>query len=32
MFTGRLYDEGTILRAAMAFERATPWHQQHPTI
>jgi Asp-tRNA(Asn)/Glu-tRNA(Gln) amidotransferase A subunit family amidase len=32
MFTGRLYDEATILRAASAFERATPWHAQHPTV
>ena len=32
MFTGRLYDEATILRAASAFERATPWHTQHPTV
>ena len=32
MFTGRLYDEATLLRAALAFERATPWHTQHPTL
>ena len=32
MFTGRLYDEATILRAALAFEQATPWRTQHPTL
>ena len=32
MFTGRLYDEATILRAASAFERTTPWHAQHPMV
>ena len=32
MFTGRLYDEVTILRVALAFEQATPWHTQHPTL
>lgn len=30
MFTGRLYEEGTLLAAALAFERATEWHTQHP--
>jgi Asp-tRNA(Asn)/Glu-tRNA(Gln) amidotransferase A subunit family amidase len=30
MFTGRLYDEGTPLRVALAFERATKWHTMHP--
>ncbi|HXF06189.1 MAG TPA: amidase [Blastocatellia bacterium] len=30
MFTGRLYDEATLLRVALAFERATEWHKRHP--
>lgn len=30
MFTGGLYDEGTPLRVAMAFEQATKWHTMHP--
>ncbi len=30
MFTGRLYDEGSPLRVALAFERATKWHTMHP--
>jgi Asp-tRNA(Asn)/Glu-tRNA(Gln) amidotransferase A subunit family amidase len=30
MFTGNLYDEAAPLRAALAFERATEWHQKHP--
>ena len=32
MITGRLFEEATILRAALAFERATPWHMQHPAL
>jgi Asp-tRNA(Asn)/Glu-tRNA(Gln) amidotransferase A subunit family amidase len=32
MITGRLYDEGTMLRVALAFERATKWHTMHPTL
>jgi Asp-tRNA(Asn)/Glu-tRNA(Gln) amidotransferase A subunit family amidase len=31
-FTGRLYDEATLLRVALAYERATPWHTMHPAI
>jgi aspartyl-tRNA(Asn)/glutamyl-tRNA(Gln) amidotransferase subunit A len=27
---GRRYEEGTILRAAYAYERATPWHKCFP--
>jgi len=27
---GRAFDEATLLRAARAYERATPWHQMHP--
>ena len=30
MVTGRLYDEATMLRVALAFERATTWHTMHP--
>ena len=30
MATGRLYDEATMLRVALAFERATTWHEMHP--
>jgi Asp-tRNA(Asn)/Glu-tRNA(Gln) amidotransferase A subunit family amidase len=32
MFTGRLYDEGTMLRVALEHERATKWHTMHPTL
>jgi Asp-tRNA(Asn)/Glu-tRNA(Gln) amidotransferase A subunit family amidase len=32
MLTGRLYDEATILGAALAFERATVWHTKNPTL
>ena len=32
MFTGRLYDEGAPLRVALAFERATRWHEMHPKV
>ena len=27
---GRWFEEATLLRAAAAFERATPWHRMHP--
>jgi len=30
MVTGRLYDEATVLRAALAYERATDWHKMNP--
>jgi len=30
MFTGRLYDEATILDIGWQFEQATDWHNQHP--
>ncbi len=30
MFTGGLYDEGSPLRVALAFERATKWHTMNP--
>jgi aspartyl-tRNA(Asn)/glutamyl-tRNA(Gln) amidotransferase subunit A len=28
---GRAFDEATLLRAARGYERATPWHQMHPS-
>jgi Asp-tRNA(Asn)/Glu-tRNA(Gln) amidotransferase A subunit family amidase len=32
MVTGRLYDEATICRIALAYEQATNWHNQNPTL
>ncbi len=32
LFTGRLYEEGTALRVAHAFEQATEWHKMHPKV
>ena len=32
MITGRLYDEATVLRVALAYERATKWHTMHPSL
>ena len=32
MVTGRLYDEATTLRVALAHERATKWHLANPTL
>ena len=32
MITGRLYDEGSVLRVALAYERATKWHGMHPAL
>ncbi len=32
MFTGGVYDEASPLRVALAFERATKWHDMHPTL
>jgi Asp-tRNA(Asn)/Glu-tRNA(Gln) amidotransferase A subunit family amidase len=32
MITGRLYDEATVLRVALAYERATGWHSMHPDV
>ena len=32
MVTGRLFDEATVLGAAHAYERATPWHARHPRL
>jgi Asp-tRNA(Asn)/Glu-tRNA(Gln) amidotransferase A subunit family amidase len=32
MVTGRLYEEATVLRVALAYERATTWHTMHPKV
>ncbi|MFN0122431.1 MAG: amidase, partial [Blastocatellia bacterium] len=32
MFTGKLYDEATPLRLALAYERATEWHRMRPSL
>ncbi len=32
LFTGRLYEEGTPMRVAHHFERATKWHTMHPVL
>jgi Asp-tRNA(Asn)/Glu-tRNA(Gln) amidotransferase A subunit family amidase len=32
MVTGRLYDEATICRVALAYEQATEWHRKHPSL
>jgi aspartyl-tRNA(Asn)/glutamyl-tRNA(Gln) amidotransferase subunit A len=32
MITGRLYDEATTLRVALAYERATKWHTMNPAV
>jgi Asp-tRNA(Asn)/Glu-tRNA(Gln) amidotransferase A subunit family amidase len=32
MFTGGVYDEVSPLRVALAFERATKWHERHPRL
>jgi Asp-tRNA(Asn)/Glu-tRNA(Gln) amidotransferase A subunit family amidase len=32
MFTGGVYDEGSPLRVALAFEQATKWHTMHPKV
>ncbi len=29
---GRAFDEATVLRAAHAYEQATPWHERHPSL
>jgi Asp-tRNA(Asn)/Glu-tRNA(Gln) amidotransferase A subunit family amidase len=31
-FIGRIYDEGSILRLALAYEQATEWHKKTPTL
>jgi Asp-tRNA(Asn)/Glu-tRNA(Gln) amidotransferase A subunit family amidase len=32
LFTGRLFEEGLPLQLALAFERATQWHNMHPKV
>jgi Asp-tRNA(Asn)/Glu-tRNA(Gln) amidotransferase A subunit family amidase len=32
MVTGRLYDEATICRVALAYEQATEWHKRNPSL
>jgi Asp-tRNA(Asn)/Glu-tRNA(Gln) amidotransferase A subunit family amidase len=32
MITGRLYDEATVLRVALGYERATKWHTMNPPL
>lgn len=32
VLNGRLYDEATLLRVALAYERGTTWHTMHPTL
>jgi Asp-tRNA(Asn)/Glu-tRNA(Gln) amidotransferase A subunit family amidase len=32
MLTGRLYDEATLLRVALAHERGTKWNDERPTL
>jgi aspartyl-tRNA(Asn)/glutamyl-tRNA(Gln) amidotransferase subunit A len=31
-FLGKIYDEGSPLRVAMAYEQATEWHKKNPTV
>ena len=31
-FLGKIYDEGSPLRVALAYEQATDWHRQNPTL
>ena len=31
-FLGKLYDEGSPMRVAMAFEQATDWRNKHPEL
>jgi Asp-tRNA(Asn)/Glu-tRNA(Gln) amidotransferase A subunit family amidase len=30
LFTGKLYEEGTLMRVALAYQQATDWHTKHP--
>jgi Asp-tRNA(Asn)/Glu-tRNA(Gln) amidotransferase A subunit family amidase len=32
LFTGRLFEEGTAMRLAYAYELATDWHTKHPAL
>lgn len=31
-FLGKIYDEGSPLRVALAYEQATEWHRKHPKL
>jgi Asp-tRNA(Asn)/Glu-tRNA(Gln) amidotransferase A subunit family amidase len=31
-FLGRIYDEGSPLRVALAYEQATEWHKKNPAL
>jgi aspartyl-tRNA(Asn)/glutamyl-tRNA(Gln) amidotransferase subunit A len=31
-FVGKLYDEGSPLRVALAYEQATEWHTKRPPL
>ena len=31
-FLGKIYDEGSPLRVALAYEQATEWHKRHPKL
>ena len=31
-FLGKIYDEGSPLRVALAYEQATEWHRRNPTL
>ena len=31
-FLGKIYDEGSPLRVALAYEQATEWHKKNPTL
>jgi len=31
-FVGNLYDEGTILKIASAYQQQTSWNKQHPAL
>ncbi|MDP9171753.1 MAG: amidase, partial [Acidobacteriota bacterium] len=32
LFTSRLFEEGTAMRLAYAYEQATDWHTKHPIL
>jgi Asp-tRNA(Asn)/Glu-tRNA(Gln) amidotransferase A subunit family amidase len=31
-FTGKIYDEGSPMRVALAYEQVTEWHKKNPTL
>ena len=31
-FLGKIYDEGSPLRVALAYEQATEWHKKNPEL